>query len=563
MFVANKVEEDALLRSWEELLGSKKLEELKKGKGFAFYRLIFSKIEEENFSVLYSDHILSSPNSPVNRLLGALIIQHQRNWSFLELESQLNFNIEIRVALGLKDFSSSPFSLRTLYNFKNRLHAYQTSTGIDLIKNLFDDLTATQLKELKIKTGIQRGDTVMLNSNIASYSRLSLLVEVLNRLYLSLSEDDQQLYAVWFSPYLMGGEKYAYEVKSQENASHLEQLATVYYGIARSLKQKYEAHSSFQIFERAYDDHFEEIQTEDSTVIQVRPVKELGCRTLQSPDDVDATYKKKREEKYRGYSALGVESCDPENEINLITHLNVHPNQTDDAATLAKDLDEMIKKTPDLKECHVDGGFGSTAVDIKAEEHQVNIIQTALKGAIAKVSMEVKGNAEIGFTVTCPNGEQPPVKAVALTKAYKASFDLSKCEQCPFKSDCPAWKNQVPKNGIAVFRFNQDFVLRQQRHKAILKIPQERRTLRSGVENLMGLMHRCEKHTGKLKITGLFNCRIYVFAIGIAINFERIYRHFDAIFQSLAPWHLSCEALTPFYLDQKVKTNYTHPYSSY
>ena len=80
MFVANKVGEASLLSNWESILGSKKLEELKAGKGFSFYELIFSKIEEENFRALYSDHTLSSPNSPVDRLLSALIIQHQRNW---------------------------------------------------------------------------------------------------------------------------------------------------------------------------------------------------------------------------------------------------------------------------------------------------------------------------------------------------------------------------------------------------------------------------------------------------------------------------------------------------
>lgn len=479
MFVANKITEASLLSNWEAILGSKNLESLKKGKGFAFYQLVFTKIVEENFSVLYSDHILSSPNSPVNRLVSALVLQHERNWSFSELESQLRFNIEIRVALGLTDLLSAPFSMRTLFNFKNRLHAYQKSTGIDLFNHLFDDLTEAQLKELKIKTGIQRGDTVMLNSNIASYSRLSLLVEVLNRLYLSLTQADQSLYSVWFSPYLKGGEKYVYEVKSQENQSHLEQLATVYYSISIGLKEKYGASPSFQIFERAYQDHFKQVKTEEETLIQVRPSKELGCHTLQSPDDLDATFKKKRDEKYQGYSALGIETCDPENELDLITHLNVHPNQKDDAAMLAEDLEGMVKKTPGLKECHLDGGFGSPAVDIKAEEYQVNIIQTAVKGNIAKVPIEVQGDDENGFTVTCPNPEQAPVKAIKLKKNYKANFDLNQCEKCPFKDNCAAYKNKIPKKEVAVFRFTPDVVLRQQRHKAILKIPKERRTLRN------------------------------------------------------------------------------------
>lgn len=542
MFVSNEVDEESLLSMWSELLGDKKMAALKLGKGFSFYQLIFSKIDEEIFRCLYSTHILSSPNRPVNRLVGALILQHQRNWSFLELESQLNYNIEIRVALGLKDFDSPAFSMRTLFNFKNRLADYQSRTGIDLMSQLFDSLTASQLQELKIKTGIQRGDTVLLNSNIATYSRLSLLVEILNRLYLSLTETDQKAYSVWFSPYFKGGEKYVYEVKSQDNQSHLERLGMIYYGINLGLKEKYGDTETFQIFERAYQDHFKQVETEDKAVIQVRLPAELDCHTLQSPDDTDATFKKKRQDKSQGYSALGVETCDPDNEINLITHLSVHPNQTDDAAILAQDLEAMVQKTPDLNECHVDGGFGSSDVDQEAEKHQVTIIQTAVKGNVAKVVIKVEGTEEIGFTATCPNPEQPPVKAIKLSKAYKANFDLNKCKNCPFKDDCPAKKNQVPSKGIAVFRFNPDIVLRQQRHSAILKIPNERRTLRSGVENLMGLMHRCEKHTGKLKVRGLFSCNLYVFAMGIAINFERIYRLYNRFFYFLC--HLALGRFT-------------------
>jgi len=63
----------------------------------------------------------------------------------------------------------------------------------------------------------------------------------------------------------------------------------------------------------------------------------------------------------------------------------------------------------------------------------------------------------------------------------------------------------------------------QERHKAIETIPKKRRTLRAGVEGLMGQMHRGERHTGKLKVRGLFKCKLYVFSMGIAINFKRIY----------------------------------------
>lgn len=53
-----------------------------------------------------------------------------------------------------------------------------------------------------------------------------------------------------------------------------------------------------------------------------------GC--LQSVDDLEATYRKKGQRKYKGYVANLSETCDPENELQLITQVQVAPNNVDD-----------------------------------------------------------------------------------------------------------------------------------------------------------------------------------------------------------------------------------------
>ena len=45
--------------------------------------------------------------------------------------------------------------------------------------------------------------------------------------------------------------------------------------------------------------------------------------TLQSPDDREATYRKKGNEAARGYVANISETCHPENEVQLITSVSV------------------------------------------------------------------------------------------------------------------------------------------------------------------------------------------------------------------------------------------------
>jgi hypothetical protein len=538
MFRKNEVGQADFLAIWTKLLSPDKLSRLKKSKGYAFYNLIFCNIPEEIFEVLYSDK-KTAPSAPVNCMVAALFLQQQYNWSYDMLMSQIEFNVEIRIALGLKDLESIPFVRRTLFFFKNRIRVYNESTGENLLEQVFLHLTELQLKELKIKTGIQRGDSVLLNTNIGNYSRLSLLVEVLRRVYKILSKEDQQLYSGWFSLYLKGGQKYSYTVKIGEQQEHLESLAKVYYGIHHILCASYAEHPVFQMFERVYAEHFKESESmEEQVPIIIRPKDELGSHTMQSPDDIDATFRTKRDESYQGFVAFGAETCDPDNDLNLVTNLAVETNNTDDSVILENALDKMKELTPDVNEFHQDGGFGSEQVDKKAAQAKITLIQTAIKGRNSEVPISIEGDEKIGFTVNCPNPKHRVVKASKARKRYQAEFDLTKCEVCPFKDKCPTKRERKYEKGVAVFRFKPEDALRQKRHKSIQNIPKERRTLRAGVENLMARLRRGEKNTGKLKIRGQFNFELYIFTMGVIINFERIFRYLkssgNAFFDFLA-----------------------------
>lgn len=547
MFLANTDHQNDFLAEWGRILSPEKLALLQESRDYHFYKLIFCNIREEDFSCLYSIKP-SAPNSPVNCLVGAQILTKMRNWSHEELMSQLQFNVSVRVALGLKGLDGLPFSARTLYNFNNRLSAHCNRTGENLLEKVFNSLTEEQIKSLKVKTTIQRADSVLINSNIRNYSRLALLVEVLRRVHQILSEVEKEKYQVWFKPYLQGGEKYVYSLKSGEKQARLDYLAAVYYGVHQNLHSKYATHSVFQVFARVYAEHFrEDTETKDFPII-LRPKEELGSDTLQSPDDLEATFRTKRTDSYQGFVAMGAETCHPDNELNLITTLATATNNTDDAEILEGQLDQMKDRTPDLEECHVDGGFGSEGIDIKAEKHNITIVQTAVKGATPKVPIAIKGNDKDGFMVNCPYPEHPPVVAQKAKKNWMASFDLPICETCPFFKDCPTKSERKYHKGKAILRFKSTEAAKQKRHKALQKIPPERRTLRAGSEKLMGSLRRGEKHTGKLKVRGRFNFDSYIFSLGIAINFERIFRYLSRFlgFRAyLAPQYVSCQ--TTFY----------------
>ena len=522
MFIANTEHRENLLAYWEQLLSPKQFALLKKSKGYQFYEIVFRHIQEEDFRCLYSEK-LSAPNSAVNCLVGAMILCQIRNWSHEELENQIAFNIEVKLALGLKEIESIPFTMRTFYNFMNRLSAYESREKINLIEEVFLNLTKKQTKALGIKTTIQRGDSVLLESGIRSYSRLALLVEVLHRLYGILNEKDRKNYHLLFQAYQVGGEHFVYTIASDKREMEMKNLAIAYCTAYNNLKETYGQHPVFQLFERVYHEHFKREEQENGISVQLRPKEELTSGTLQSPDDIEATFRKKRKEKHIGFVALGIETCHPDNEVNLVTTLAVDKNNVDDSVLLENKLDQLCEQCPGVNEVHLDAGFGSEENDIKAKKEKVKIIQSAVRGKTAKVVISVKGNESKGFKVDCPNPKHATVQASKSRKNYKAAFDLTICNQCPFKFDCPAFRKKSESKQTASFYFPATLALMQKRHKAIQTIPKKRQTIRAGVEGLMGQMHRGERHTGKLKVKGLFKCKLYVFSMGIAINFKRIY----------------------------------------
>ena len=67
----------------------KKLEKLMTSMEYTFYRPIFCNIDEDLFSVLYSDE-KSHPNAPVNAMVSALILMQQKGWQLQDQRSATN-----------------------------------------------------------------------------------------------------------------------------------------------------------------------------------------------------------------------------------------------------------------------------------------------------------------------------------------------------------------------------------------------------------------------------------------------------------------------------------------
>jgi hypothetical protein len=291
-------------------------------------------------------------------------------------------------------------------------------------------LTEQQLKQLKIKANICRTDSVMVASNIRSYSRLQLLIEMLLRIYRVLDEADQESCKTRFERYLgKSSGQYIYTLKSGDLCDELTMIGELYHWIDQHLRPHYQDEQIFKIFERVYQEHFSVV----SGKVIVRSSEEMSSSFVQSPDDLDAAFRAKNWHKIKGHVISIVEMATPENGVNLITDVVVKPVNTDDSTILNERLDIIKEKTPEIEELHFDGGYGSEANDRKMLEHEITPVQTAIRGRKAQVEIAIEVHRDNGYRVSCP---LQSVVATPTRKRWKACFDKSVCSSCPCFQDC-------------------------------------------------------------------------------------------------------------------------------
>ena len=492
-----------------------------------FYREVFCRLDEAPFAVLYAD-CPSRPNIPVNVLVGLECLKAGNGWTDEEMLDEFGYDVQVRYALGYRQLGEGDFDERTLYYFRERLSRYMQETGINLLDQAFEQVTDRQIAAFHLKTGKQRMDSTQVASNIRSMGRLQLLVEVLQRVYRMLSEEDQGRYAEGFAPFIQGhAGQYVYHLKGQDTSEHLQKIGELMVHLLSELQPGYAQEPVYQVLERVFGEHFRV----EEKVLKAKNDQELSASSLQSPDDLEATYRQKGQKSYQGYVANLTETCDPENDLQLVTKVQVASNHTEDAELLVEAIPGLKERTK-LDVLYTDGGYGSPAADRTLQEKKVEQIQTAIRGRIPgteKLNLsdfKIK-QAESGkpTRITCPQGQTVEVHSSSQRKGFVAHFEAEICQACPFLQKCPA---QRGKRDLRFhLRFNQKQVHMSQRRQRSLIHREEGRNLRAAIEATV----RSVKHpfpAGKLPVRGRFRVTCMVIGSALVSNVRRIQSYLEA-----------------------------------
>jgi hypothetical protein len=523
VFRANETHQQQDIFGIETQLSPERWKRLRDSKEYAFYEQVFCRIPEALFAELYADAPASRPNAPVNVLVGAMILQHVRDWTFEELVDRVSFDLKVRAALGLWSLDEEPFCRATLFNFQKRLRDHMAQTGQDKFQAVFDRLSEEDLKRFGLKSATQRCDSTQVGSNIRDYTRVELLVEVVLRMWRALDTVHQEEHAERFAPYVGAktSGQFLYRLRKSDIDHTLEQLGTLYAWMTEALEDGYGTREIHRIVRRVFAEQF--ARAEEKVV--VRPAEEIGSDSLQSPDDPDATFHRKDEAEFHGYVLHATETADPENDLQLITDVVVAPNNQSDSRILHERLPEMHRKTPGLRELHTDAGYPSEDNDRLQNELGILAVQTAIRGRTAQAPIEIERDEAGLLHIRCAAGHRVPGQSTPMH--YKAEFAAASCAGCPFAAVC---LGQRRAHGGRTHYFTEADVLKQARHRRMGTLPEERRTLRANVEATMKEF-KTPCRNGKLRTRGLFALRRYAFLRAIAINFGRVYRHL----QRLAP----------------------------
>lgn len=489
-----------------------------------FAEKIFPLINEERFSVLYSDKA-SRPNTPVNVIVGALILKELRNQTDDELFESLLFDSRYQRALHTEGFEEQPMSDTTLKRFRKRCLTYETEHGVDLIQDCIKELSGEMAKLMKISGQIQRMDSLMVASNIKRMSRMELLYTCLSNFvtYLHKTEGDEKLTGL--EHYYDSNDINAV-IYHKNDVPTSERIQVILDDINRLLtvcEGSYDDVEQYQLLIRVVNE--QTIRMNDGYLrLKTREDGDMNASMLQNPSDPEATYREKAGKQYRGYVANVTESVGYNGSI--VTDYQFSQNTQSDTAFLDEFLDNE-KHTPERRTIVADGAYSSDALKKKANSKNIDLVTTELTG---RETTDVYADfvfAEDGESIViCPAGNRPVSSSkVKSTGNCRASFDRRNCENCPNKDQCK------PKigNKKAVVYLSQKSSERAKTQRSMksfsFKIIAR---IRNGVETIPSILRR-RYDIDHMPVRGLIRMRHWLGFKIAALNFRKLSCYMDSL----------------------------------
>jgi hypothetical protein len=491
-----------------------------------FRKLVFERIDERRYAVLYST-IESRPNFPVNIWVGLEILKWLFDYTDEELLDQFDFNLLTARALGQDNLGDITLSERTIYYNRQRLLDYEGKSGRNLLEEEFKALTDETISKLKLNTKMQRMDSTMIGSCIKQMSRLELIAKVLQNFYRDLPEAEQLGWKERLAEYIEEeADHIAYQLKRAEVEEHLKKLGSLLFELHRHYENQAEICTlkSYQHLGRLLLEQYDIAVSLEKTQIEVKPAKEISSGSLQNPADDTATFRNKNGEKYHGDILNIAETCHPDNPLQLLTDISLHTNNTTDETILIKRIADLKERTG-LDQLITDGGYSGEKAESACQKESVTLVPTEVKGrklAEAEIAL-TQFKIESNQVITCPAGQSP------LNQTYKPEkehhivhFAAAICNACAQRENCLA---HCGKRFFSLIYNDRQLLLSRRREQLGEKSYRILCNLRPAVEGTVSQFKR-KTRNGKLRIRLNNRIRNGSILMAIGINFGRLLAYY-------------------------------------
>lgn len=324
-----KRERKALEKSWAKIFADE----------------IFPAIDEERFSVLYSDKA-SRPNAPVNVIIGALIIKELFDYSDDEIVENLMLDLHLQYALHTTSYEEQPISDKTLSRFRKRCYDYETLHDVDLYRNCVKDLGGKIAKIMKLNGRIRRMDSMMIESNIRFLSRMELIYTCISKLVVYLTKKHSTKIPVQLERYADPNDynRLFYHQRNDDMEQIIQMLLEDSNCLLELCKSDFEDVTEYQLFIRCLSD--QTVVENEKRRLRTREDGTMNSSALQNPSDPDATYRNKAGKLHRGYAA-NIEETVGKNGF-VVTDYQFDKNTHTDSHFLQDSLKQMDKSEEEI-----------------------------------------------------------------------------------------------------------------------------------------------------------------------------------------------------------------------
>ena len=447
-----------------------------------FYRNVTSRIDESIFSPLFKTGNMGAPNASIRVIIGMCLIKEGFGCSDEELFDKCEFDLLVRKALGLVSLSDTTPSLDIYYLLRRRICRYEIEEGVNLMEKCFAQLTSEQLSQFKISCKSVRMDSKLIGSNIAWYSRFEIIHNTFRHFLKGLGESRSTL----LNPKLRklvdafeheDAQKMVYQLNSESIEAKLSSLGLLIYQVLKRLNEKT---VGYDLLHRVFHEQYEVVKG----VAIPRPKEEIRAKSVQNHNDPDAPYRKKGDQKIKGYSVNITETCNEKDgqdgKPNLIVDVQVKPVSAADNDYVQEAVTHIQNNVTDdkIEKLYADGAYQSPDNRDFADTNHIELMITGLQGRQSIYYLEMKDgnlivtNLETGEIIPAyKTGDKWRITSNGKSK-YKY-FTVQQIENAALKRKLAAIpiEEQMKRNNVEATMFQYCFHSRNNktRYRGLLK----------------------------------------------------------------------------------------------